>query len=316
MPVVLECIHAARVKSTKGSILLLQAATFEGEAYSDSSTFRDVGLDLDIYARKHLNRLKCITSALYLHFDPDQSPSPVAQRNFRALQQLTELLGYGKLSLCVVSPDISNVTLQDIPAFRNALDLSLWQESLAWPHPQTIPQLATLILDQRLAETRLVPSRPVTKEVLVRTFRQAESTHLMDSEAARVRLLEDLTRLQDEHQRAQNEAQAAREELQQAIDKHDALLQRLNLRDNTEMSDIVGRFKNLNHEIGVLSRGIAQGVSDEDYKRYPDCTAWHDLARLQHHTEEAGEPFLNPRSRNGTGMATTTFLEFYTASTI
>ncbi|KAG8707007.1 hypothetical protein FRC09_002079 [Ceratobasidium sp. 395] len=318
----LRWVHATEIRSRKsGSIILLQASTaFENTTHNDSTLFREIALDLQVYLKEHMDhRTQNSISAVYLHSDPARSPTLAAQRSFRALWHLDKLLNIRKLSVGVVTLGDSEPPPQDLanfPALRNMIDFRVWDNHWTYPRPQTIGQLLSLTLKSPHGGVYVPPAEPLTKEGLTRTFLDVETEFFVALQEERVTLFGDLQQLRDERQTANNETQSAKQELENLTIQHNSLLQQLNLKDNTEISDIVKHFRGLNDEIDEFSLEVARTLDDELYKRYPNCENCNDPAGLRKLVGSADKPLLLLQSSKGTSVETRQFLELYVGSVI
>ncbi|KAG8688277.1 hypothetical protein FRC09_012989 [Ceratobasidium sp. 395] len=316
----LSKIQGARIE-TPGSIILIQASTgFENRIDSDSTLFREIALDIQTYLKEHMDhRAQNSISTVYLHPDPTQSPTLPAQRNFRALWHLNKLLNIPKLSIGVITLNDSEPLLQDLanfPALRSMADFSIWDNHWTHPRPQIFGQLLGLALKSPHAGAYVPPAEPLKKEILDRTFLDVEMEFFAALQNERIGLFSDLQRVRGECQAANNETQAAKQELENITIQHNSLLQQLNLKDNTEISDIVKHFRGLNDEIDEFSLEIARTLDDELYKRYPNCDNCNDPAGLRKLVGSADKPLLLLQSSKGTSVETRQFLELYVGSVI
>ncbi|KAG9086410.1 hypothetical protein FRC06_003100, partial [Ceratobasidium sp. 370] len=115
---------------------------------------------------------------------------------------------------------------------------------------------------------------------------------------------------------AEDAAQAAEKALHDITTQHNSLLQHLNIRDNTELRDVVHQFRGLNDDIDSFSLEVAQTIPNEDFERYPDCRNCCHPDELREWLGESSRPRLLLESRAGVPMATRQFLELHTASAI
>ncbi|KAG8739929.1 hypothetical protein FRC10_004990 [Ceratobasidium sp. 414] len=287
--------RGTRVKSSENSVVLLQASSFEKATIPDSTAFSKIALDLG------------------------QTPSLVTQRNFRALWHLKKLLNLASLSLCVISPTASKETPPDLSrssALQSMMDFKIWREHLIHPRSLTINRFVGLILGQRQNSAYAAPAELLTKDELNRTFCQVETEYfkqLQDDRTSRIGYLE---KVQGELQKSHNEAQMAQQELENLTVQHNSLLQQLNLRDNTEVSDIAHQFRGLNDEIDEISLGVGRAIADDLYKRYPNCEKSHDPAGLRQCLGMPDGPLLLFQSGRADPVGTRQFLEFYAASVV
>ncbi|KAG9081310.1 hypothetical protein FRC06_005648, partial [Ceratobasidium sp. 370] len=290
---------------------------FENTAVPDLTAFREIALDIQAYTGKYVidPALNSI-SAVYLHLDLGHTPSLAAQRNFRALWHLKNLLNLASLSLCVISPNVSKETpdLSHHFALRNMSDFKIWRDHLAHPRALTMSQFIKLVLGQQQNCVYAAPAEPLTKDMLSRKFCQVETEYFKMLQEDRTGLIGHLDKVQDERQKSHNETQATRQELEDLTVQHNSLLQQLNLRDNTEIRDITHQFRGLNDEIDEISLEVGRAIADDLYKRYPDCEKCHNPAGLRQCLGGPNTPLLLLQSSKGDPVETRQFLELYAGS--
>ncbi|KAG9120351.1 hypothetical protein FRC07_004190 [Ceratobasidium sp. 392] len=317
----LRWIHATEVKSRKNSMVVFYTAPFEGTTHSDSQAFEEIAVDLQDYISERLNDGGPISlSAFYLHIDnPAQPPTLAAQRNFRTLWHWAKLLNIAKPSICVLSPTNPETPPQDLahfPALRDMLDLNIWDNNLIHPHPQTMSQFLGIALESSRSGIYVPPAEPLAKVEIAHTFCRVEKEFFGDLQKERIGGAEELGRVGGVLQATENEVQNTKQELENLTIQHNSLLQQLNLRDNTEISDIVQQFRGLNDEIDEFSLEVARTISDEVFKRYPTCEKCHNPTGLREVFGNLDKLPLLLQSSKGVSMETRQFLEFYTGSVV
>ncbi|QRV80585.1 hypothetical protein RhiJN_08600 [Ceratobasidium sp. AG-Ba] len=313
-------IYETRVESPNNRVVVLHVPPFENSTISDTDLVCNIALELQDYLMKRVkNKSHNSISALYLHLGQNKGPTLAAQRNFRALWHIKELLKLTSLSACVVLPPDPKEPPQNIPQnplFQNMIDFKVWVGHLAYPRPKAIDQFMSWVLGSPHRNPYVPPAEPLTSDALIRTFCEAERRFFEDLERQRVQTLEDVLRLQSEQQSANKEAQVAREDLEALTIQHNSLLKQLNLRDNTELNDIVQQFRGLNDDIDEFSLNFSQALGDDIYKQYPDCDKCNDPMGLRGYFHHWGDSLLLLKSTKGTVADTRQFLEFFCGSVV
>ncbi|KAG8700593.1 hypothetical protein FRC08_004615 [Ceratobasidium sp. 394] len=305
----------------RGPVALLKLASFEDPQVSDSTIFREIGLDIQEYIKRYFDpRIQRSCSAIYLHLDHGTTPSLIAQRNFRAVHQLCQMLGLRDFSLFIMSTSSqessSRSNMLDRPLFGATEDLNLWKECLAFQTIQPINQLVRLSLERRRGPPYTGIDQPLTKDNLNACFRQVESSFFAGVQAARASLVGEMDRARQDCQKAEDAAQAAEKMLHDISSQHNTLLQRMNIRDNTEISDVVHQFRGLNDDIDGFSLEVAQIIPKECFERHPSCINCYNPDGLRRFLNQPGSPLLLLESRTGAPMMTRQFLELFTAAVI
>ncbi|KAG8789530.1 hypothetical protein FRC12_013420 [Ceratobasidium sp. 428] len=305
----------------RSSVTILKLASFENTQLSDFTVYCEVGFDIQDYVKKHINKQPQHSfSAIYLHLDSDLMPTLVTQRNFRAARQLCQTLGLLDFSLFVMSPtsqksSFRRNTLQSSP-FKEMEDSVLWNQHLAFSDSRPIGEFIDLALKHRQGSIYAGPTQALTGRTLVKSFCQVEVEHLSGLQEERVSLIQRVERAEAKCRKAEEAAQVAETALQTISAQHNSLLQHLNLRDNTELSDVVHQFRGLNEDIDGFSLELAGTMPDSHFEHYPDCARCHDPEALRKWFAVAHAPPLLFESSSSVPMPTRQFLELFIASFI
>ncbi|KAG9119682.1 hypothetical protein FRC07_005169 [Ceratobasidium sp. 392] len=288
---------------TQSAATILKVASFEDTRLSDSAIFQEIGLDLQEYVKTMYTEKSLAT-----------------QRNLRATRKLCQMLGILDFSLFVMSPTgQGSRSGDDAPhglPFKAIEDSKTWQECLA-VQDQPLSQFARLALEHQRGTPYTGPSQKLTEETLEEAFHQVDIEFFSGLREERAGLISDLNRLRIEFKKAEDAAQAKENSLQALATQHNSLLQHLNVRDNTELSDLVHQFRSLNEDIDGLSLGIAQIIPDKHFEQHPDCAKCYNPPGLRQWLSgsERSLPSLL-KSRTGVPMGTRQFLELLSASII
>ncbi|KAG9073792.1 hypothetical protein FS749_014683 [Ceratobasidium sp. UAMH 11750] len=200
--------------------------------------------------------------------------------------------------------------------FRTMEDLDLWEERLAFKNTQPVNRFVRLFLKHRQGIAFTEVDQRLTKQSLNGCFRQVGTEFFAGVQEGRANLVGEVDRARHDFQKAADAAQAAEKSLHDITTKHNSLLQHLNIRDNTELSDIVHRFRGLNDEIDGVSLEVAQLIPNEYFERHPNCTTCINPSGLRRLLNQPGDPLLLLESRTGRPMMTRQFLELFIASAI
>ncbi|KAG8737816.1 hypothetical protein FRC10_007779 [Ceratobasidium sp. 414] len=200
------------------------------------------------------------------------------------------------------------------PPFRAMEDLDLWQKYLGFQDTQAVNQFIRLCLKHRGAPCTMA-NHQMTEQSLGESFLQVDTDFFAGVREARASLVLEANQARHDLQKAKEAAQAAEEALQDVTTKHNSLLQHLNIRDNTELSDVVHQFRGLNDDIDGFSLEVAQILPQDRLERYPDCTRCHNPDGLRGLLNQPSHLLLF-QSRAGVPMAAQQFLELFTASVV
>jgi hypothetical protein len=260
-----------------------------------------------------------VISGVYLYSDPDHEPSIAMQRNVRALRHLCELLKFSSFSIATTSASGSRLipaeTMLSHGSLSSMHDSSFWTKFLVSPNCDSINRLILLVLGyQQQAHWR--PIQKFTREMLNSLFCQDESALLAEIATERASLLKDLTQAQSDQLTAENAARATEQALRQLTAEHHAILSQLNLKDNTELNDIVQQFRGLNDDIEKASLRIAMIVPAGSVKQHSNWLEARSTIGLQQFLGESHGPLLILNAPDGRSMATRVFIELFVGSTI
>ncbi|KAG9085841.1 hypothetical protein FRC06_003425 [Ceratobasidium sp. 370] len=305
---------------TQGPVTLLKVASFENAQISDSFIFREVGLDLQDYTKRHIDsRTRHSFTAVYMHLDCDSTPSLIAQRNFRLVRRLCTMLRLPDPLLYVMSPRSQGPsscldTLQQ-RHFQVMEDLDLWKRHLAFQDARSFNQCVQLTVEHQGRASYAGPTHTISKRTLEEAFHQVDVEYFTRLRDERAGLMREVDRAGRECQKARDAASVAEQTLADITLRHNSLLQHLNIRDNTELRDVVHQFRGLNDDIDSFSLEVAQIIPSDYFERYPDCTNCHYPDGLRQSLSQFNRPLLL-ESCTGMPMASRSFLELLAASAI
>ncbi|QRV77106.1 hypothetical protein RhiJN_05121 [Ceratobasidium sp. AG-Ba] len=244
----------------------------------------------------------------------------VAQRNFRAVRELTQHLGFPSLALFMIPATIDKSSLVEgilqLPLLRRMEDFQLWSQSLAFQDVRQPDQLLESLLSLKSSSIYAQPVISVTKISLHEMFRRIDVGYAADLRASRLQSVKQIDQARQECQTAESQARSSEQALQHLTVQHNTLLQSLNLRDNTELSELVYQFRSLNKDIDGFSLQIARAMPAEHYARFPNTSKCHDLDSLTRLLGVSSDSSLVIKSRDGRSMPTRQLLELLVASAV
>ncbi|KAG9075477.1 hypothetical protein FRC06_010070, partial [Ceratobasidium sp. 370] len=302
-------------------VTLLKVASFENAEISDSFIFREIGLDLQDYTKRRIgSRTRHLFTAIYMHLDCDSTPSLIAQRNFRLVRRLCTMLRFPDPLLYVMSPHSQGPsscldTLQQ-RHFQVMEDLDLWKQYLAFQDARSFNQFVQLTVEHQGRASYAGPTHTISERTLGEAFRQVDVEYFTRLRDERAGLMREVDRAGRECQKARDAASVAEQTLADITLRHNSLLQHLNIRDNTELRDVVHQFRGLNDDIDSFSLEVAQIIPSDYFERYPDCANCHYPDGLRQSLSQFDRPLLLLESCTGMPMASRSFLELLTSSAI
>ncbi|QRV91898.1 hypothetical protein RhiJN_19916 [Ceratobasidium sp. AG-Ba] len=244
----------------------------------------------------------------------------VAQRNFRAVRELARHLGIPGPVLfimpAIIDKSFSANSLLQLPHLARAEDFQLWSKSLAFQDIRPLDQLLKSCLALTPNSIHAPPMNSLTQESLYEMFRQIDTAYTVDLRADRLRDIKQINQARQECQAAESQARSSEQAFHQLTVQYNTLLHSLNLRDNTELSELVHQFRSLNEDIDGFSLQLARAIPAEHYSRFPDTSKCQDLDSLMQLLGVSTDSSLVIKSRDRRPMPTRQSLELLVASAL